>query len=61
MVVIAKVFVAAPGPVAVSARFAGVFLEKLDELLRMPDGQHAEHYGLDQAEDRGVGADAERQ
>ncbi|MBI3800889.1 MAG: hypothetical protein HY268_28430 [Deltaproteobacteria bacterium] len=36
-----------------------VFARDLDELLRLADGQQAEHHGIDQAEDGSVGANPE--
>ena len=46
---------------AVHARLAGIPAQQLDELLRFAHRQRAQHQGVEQAENGGVGADAERQ
>jgi hypothetical protein len=57
---IAKSLVVLPG-VRVGRRLARirVLAEELDEVARIPHWQRAEHQGVDQAEDGGVGADAQ--
>ncbi len=55
----AEVFVAGVSPITVAARFAWVFLKKFDEFVRTLDGQGAEHDGVHQTEDGGVGSRAE--
>jgi hypothetical protein len=57
---IAKSLVVFPR-IAVGRRLSRIRIlaEELDELTRIPHRQRAEHQGVDQAEDRGVGADTE--
>ena len=61
VVVIADILIFVPSPIPVVARLAGVLIQELDELLRIRDRQLVQHDGIEQAEDRGIGADAERQ
>ena len=60
LVVIAKVLVVPPREGA-HARLSGISAQQLDELFRVAHRQRAEHQRVDQAEDRRVGADAERE
>ena len=60
MALIAKLLVVLPGEV-VQARVAGVEGEQFDELLWRSHGERAKHQRVDEAEDGGVGADAERE
>ena len=61
MVVIADVLIFVPFADAIVSRLAGVFIQKLHQLLGVRDRQLAQHDGIEQAEDRSVGADPERQ
>ena len=60
VILIAKLLVVRPTELGVG-RIARVVGVQRDKLLRRPHRQRAQHQGVDQAEDRGVGADAERQ
>ena len=59
MIVIPVVLVTLQGEVA-PARLTGVLAEECYKLLWLPYRKHAQHQGVDQAEDRGVGADPQR-
>jgi hypothetical protein len=58
--VIPKVLVTLSGE-NVQPGIAGVLVQKFDKLLRFSNRQHAQHQGVNEAEDRGIGADAEGQ
>ena len=60
VVVIPKMLVALPGE-GVEAGVARVEVQQFYQLPRFPHRQQAQHQSIDQAEDRGVGADAQRQ
>lgn len=61
VVVVAKVLLTLPRPGAIPAWLAGVLLQKSYKLLGSPHHQRAQHQGIDEAEDRGIGPDAESQ
>ena len=61
MILIAEVLILFPAPVAVTSRLFGGGTQKLHKLLRVRDGQLAQHEGVEQTVDGGVGADRESQ
>jgi len=61
MIVVAEMLIARPFHVVIGAILARTFLHECDELIGPLNGHLAEHDGIDQAEDGGIRADAERQ
>ena len=60
VVVILKITVARPGKPVIVA-FAGKTVQQFDKLPWLLHRKHAQHHGIDQAENRGVGADPQPQ
>ena len=60
MITIPEMLVTLPGE-NIEWRIAGVLVQKFYKLPRLRNRQHAQHQRVDEAEDRGIGADAEGQ
>src|SRR5215470_18965076 len=61
MIVVAEMLIARPFHIDIDAILARTFLYEFDELIGPLNGHLAEHDGIDQAEDGGICADAQRQ
>ena len=61
MIVVAEMLIAGPFDRVIVAILARTFLYQCDELIGALNRQLAQHDGIDQAEDGGICADAERQ